>query len=407
MSTILEISFEEMRRRVMSVARPLPAEKIRILESRGRVLAERIRARGPVPPVDKSAMDGFAVRVADIKPACGERPVTLRITDTIAAGAISTRRLARGSAVRIMTGAPLPPGADCVVPVEYTRTNNGHVTLRTGFPCGNNVLRKGTDMRKGQVILERGTVIGPSQMGMLAMLDQPTVSVHRRPRVGILTTGDELGEVGRKRPLGHIPDSNRYGLYGLIESAGCVPVDGGRCGDDTRQLRRALTSLARKCDFVISSGGVSAGDFDVVKILFCSIGGVNLYRLPIKPGKPQAFGCLNGVPYFGLPGNPVSAMVVFDFIVRPALLKMTGRAETEPPGWSATVEAPFPRKSRPWEFPRVYAERRERSWIVRPVDSQRSSDLRSMTDATGYVVLPPSQGSPQVGESVWYIPFIR
>jgi len=407
MSKIHDISFEEMRRRVMAAAGPLPGEKARIVEARGRVLAERIRASEPVPPIDKSAMDGFAVRVADIAPACGEQPVTLRVTETIAAGAYSNKRLARGSAARIMTGAPLPPGADCVVPVEYTRSSNGCVTLRTGFRCGDHVLRKGTDMRKGQTILERGVIIGPSQMAMLAMLDHPTAKVYRRPKVGILTTGDELGEVGKKRAPGHIPDSNRYGLIGLVESAGCIPVDGGRCVDDTRELKRALTSLARRCDFMISSGGVSAGDFDVVKILFCAIGGVNLYRLPIKPGKPQAFGRVQGVPYFGLPGNPVSAMVVFDFIVRPALLKMTGRVEIEPPGWSAEAGSDFPRKSRAWEFPRVHAERDQRRWVVSPVKSQRSSDLKSMTDATGYVALPPSQGSPKAGDNVWYIPFVR
>lgn len=407
MSKIHEISFEEMRRRVMAAARPLPGESAAILQTRGRVLAENIRASNPVPAFDKSAMDGFAVRGADIAPACCEQPVSLRVTGTIAAGAHTIKQLAPGSAVRIMTGAPLPRGADCVIPVEYTRSNNGFVTLRTGFRCGEHVLRKGTDMRKGQTILEKGAVIGPSQMAMMAMLDHPKVKVHRRPKVGILTTGDELGEVGKKRAPGHIPDSNRYGLIGLVESAGCIPVDGGRCGDDTRELKKGLTSLARKCDFVISSGGVSAGDFDVVKILFCAIGGVNLYRLPIKPGKPQAFGRVLGVPYFGLPGNPVSAMVVFDFIVRPALLKMTGRAEIEPPGWSAETIADFPRKSRAWEFPRVHAERQQRQWFVRPVKSQRSSDLKSMTDATGYVALPPTQGSPKAGDSVWYIPFVR
>ncbi len=407
MTKIQEISFELMRRRVMAAAHPLPGEIVAIMQARGRVLAERIRASHPVPSFDKSAMDGFAVRVSDIAPACCETPVSLKVTQTIGAGYYSHKPLASGSAARIMTGAPLPSGADCVVPVEYTRTNNGYVTLRTGFHCGEHVLRKGTDMRKGQSILEKGTLIGPSQMAMLALLDHPKVKVYRRPKVGILTTGDELGEVGKKRAPGHIPDSNRYGLIGLVESAGCIPVDGGRCGDDTRLLKKALTSLAKRCDFVISSGGVSAGDFDVVKILFCAIGGVNLYRLPIKPGKPQAFGRVQGVPYFGLPGNPVSAMVVFDFIVRPALLKMTGRVEIEPPGWSAQTESDFPRKSRSWEFPRVHAERQNYQWIVKPVKSQRSSDLKSMTDATGYVALPPTQGSPRAGDSVWYIPFVR
>jgi molybdopterin molybdotransferase len=242
-------------------------------------------------------------------------------------------------------------------------------------------------------------------MAMLAFMDHPRVSVYRRPRVGVISTGDELGPVGRKRPYGHIPDSNRYGLLGLIESAGCAPVDGGSVGDTPEKLLAALKRMRSRVDFILTTGGVSAGDFDVVKVLFQKIGGVDLYRLRIKPGKPQAFGQLWGIPYFGLPGNPVSAMVVFDFLVRPALRKMAGAVDVDLRGIHAEAVRPFPKKSRDWEFPRAIATGEEGRWRVEPTSTQKSSDLMSMVQGTGYVVLPPGCPSPETGTNVLYIPF--
>jgi molybdopterin molybdotransferase len=309
-----------------------------------------------------------------------------------------------GQAVRIMTGAPIPPGADSIVPVERVRIQDELVYFDRSAGKHAHIRRVGSEIRKGQLVLKRGSVIGPAEMALLAFFDRPKVKVYRRPRVALLSTGDELGPVGKKRPFGHIPDSNRYGLIGLVESAGCEPVDGGRVGDRPEELLAALKQAARKADFILTTGGVSAGDFDVVKVLFWKLGGVKLYRLRMKPGKPQAFGQIAGIPFFGLPGNPVSCMVVFDFLVRPALRKMAGASDIEMHGWRAKLAEDFPKKTRDWEFPRAIATEKDGRWTVRPVTSQRSSNLKSMVDADGYLVLPPDLGSPKRGASAVFIP---
>lgn len=404
---IVICTLESLQRRVMRAVRAMLTEKIPILKARGRVLSETVRAPRNYPESHLSAMDGFAVHHADLAGATENKPAALHIAGTVAAGQTHGSRLRRGTAVRIMTGAPLPAGADCIVRVEETTVHNEQVLISKPLPPFHDVRRKSVDMRRGQIVLCPGITIGPSEMAMLALLDRPRVNVFRRPRVGVLTTGDELSEVGRPRPPGHIPDSNRYALIGLVASAGCVPVDGGRAGDNPRVLERRLRALARRSDFIVTSGGVSAGDYDVVKILFRKIGGVTLYRLPIKPGKPQAFGSVDGIPFFGLPGNPVSAMVVFDVLVRPALGKMAGRSTVTPPAWQAVAAEDFPRKSRQWEFVRAVLETTGASPTVRPVKSQRSSDMRSMTDADGYVVLSPDKQAPKRGQAVTFVPFIR
>ncbi|HEX9750144.1 MAG TPA: gephyrin-like molybdotransferase Glp [candidate division Zixibacteria bacterium] len=404
-SRIRRTSLEALRRRVLRSVSPLPAESIPISKARGRVLAIDVRAPGPQPPFDRSAMDGFALRSVDTESASSRRPVALAIVGTIGAGHSSRVGLQPHTTLRIMTGAPLPSGADAVVRVELVHERNGMASIGRSVAPGNDVRQRGSDFRKGERILQQGSMLGPAEVAMLALLDQTRVKVHRRPKVGVLSTGDELGEVGRKRAFGHIPDSNRYALLAQVESAGCIPDDAGRCRDDTRLLQKRLTALARACDFIVTTGGVSAGDFDVVKLLFREIGGVDLYRIPMKPGRPQAFGTVRGVPYFGLPGNPVSCMVVFDFLVRPALSRMAGRRQLDPMTIPAIAECDFTHKSRHWEFPRVIAEQRDGQWRLRPTRSQRSSDLKSMTDADGYAVLPPDQDAPRRGGTVQFVPF--
>jgi molybdopterin molybdotransferase len=402
---VKDISFEAMLSLVTKSIRVTGTELTPIEKSRARILGEDVKAPGPVPAWDKSSMDGFAVRSLDVKRASEKNPAPLTVVVTIPAGQYSDVKLEPGQAARIMTGAPLPAGADCVVRVEDTSEDGEQVEINAAANLGLNVIKAGSEMRKGQTVLRRGTVIGPAQMAMLALLDRPSVKVHKQPRVGVLTTGDELGEVGKKRRAGQIPDSNRYGLLGLVESAGCIPIDAGTCGDEPESLRRALTKFAPRCDFILSSGGVSAGDFDVVKVLFRKIGGVGLYRLPMKPGKPQAFGRVKGVPYFGLPGNPVSCLMVFEVILRRVLRRMAGVAALEVNGRPATATIDFPKKSRAWEFPRVHAVLAGNEWRVTPVRSQRSADLTSMTDATGYLLLGPKVKEVKSGGRVWYIPF--
>ncbi len=349
-------------------------------------------------------MDGYAVRHVDLAGASSTRPVRLILAGEVAAGGYLARKVRRGEAIRIMTGAPLPPGADCVIPVEQSQELDRNVFFSSSPLRLSYVRQAGSEIRRGQLVLSKGDIIGPSQIAMLAFLDRPKVRVFRRPRVGVISTGDELTAVGVRRKRGQIPDSNRYGLLGLIESAGCTPVNGGRVGDHPESLLARIRKILPGVDFIVTSGGVSAGDYDVVKILFLKLGGVSLYRLPIKPGKPQAYGKISGIPFFGLPGNPVSSMVVFDFLVRPALRKMAGAGTIEMPRWRATVARDFPKKTRGWEFPRAIAREANGRWTVRPVSSQKSSNLKSMTDADGYLVLTPQSPLPQQGAEVVFVP---
>ncbi len=401
---VIETTPPALRKKILASVRAVETETIPIEESRGRVLAESLRAPSPVPEMNRTAMDGYAVRHTDLRKASAKHPVCLIATENIGAGHSILEAIPSGRAVRIMTGAPLPPGTDSIVPVEKVRVEGENVYFEKPVPKFSDVRRPGSEIRRDQIVLRRGESIGPAQMAMLAFIDQPRVTVYRRPRIALLSTGDELGPVGEKRPYGHIPDSNRYGLIGLVESAGCIPVDGGRVGDSPQALLAALKKATKDADFILTTGGVSAGDFDVVKVLFWEIGGVNLYRLRMKPGKPQAFGQIEGVPFFGLPGNPVSSMVVFDFLVRPALRKLAGAEELELRGWRAKIGEDFPKKTRQWEFPRATATEKDGRWTVRPVASQRSSNLKSMVDADGYLVLPPDSGSPKKGKNVVFIP---
>jgi molybdopterin molybdotransferase len=403
----LTISPITMKRRVLAAVRPVGTEWLPIESSRGRILAESVKSRFPSPRMDCSMMDGYAVRHQDLRGASRTRPIRLTVWGEIGAGERMRGKLPADHAARIMTGAPLPSGADCVVPLERVRLDGDDVLLFEHAPRFNDVRQAGSEIRRNQIVLIGGSVIGPAQMAMLAFLDRPRVRVHRRPRVGIISTGDELGAVGQRRPYGHIPDSNRYGLLGLVESAGCVPIDGGRVGDQPAILWKRLMRILPRADFIITSGGVSVGDRDVVKALFHQKEAVNLYRLPIKPGKPQAFGRIGRTPFFGLPGNPVSAMVVFDLLVRPALRKLAGAANVESPRWTATVTRDFPRKTRQWEFPRAAACERDGRWYVAPVPSQKSSNLKSMTDADGYVILSPSSPPPVRGAEVIFMPLPR
>jgi molybdopterin molybdotransferase len=401
---LIKITTPKLRQRVLSAVKTVAVEIIPIESSRGRVLAESVHAPRPLPEMNRSAMDGYAVRHRDLAKASLGSPVALVSVADVAAGRAHRRTIKPGTTVRVMTGAPVPPGADCVVPVEFVKVEGSRVWFDEPAVRLRHLRRAGSEIRKNQLVLKRGEVIGPAQMAMLAMMDQARVKVYRKPKVAILSTGEELGPVGRKRPYGHIPDSNRYALLGLIESAGCEPIDGGRVSDDPRVLRAQLKKLARRAQFIITTGGVSAGDYDVVKILFRELGGVRIYRLPMKPGKPQAFGRMMGIPFFGLPGNPVSCMVVFDFIVRPALRKMAGANDRDLPRYRAMVVRDFPPKSRQWEFQRAVAHETDGHLCVEPVDTQLSANLRSMTEADGYVMLTPEVDRAIKGTEVFFVP---
>ncbi len=305
---------------------PLPAERVPLLDTLGRVLAEDAYSSQAIPPFTNSAMDGFAVRAADAQAASRGRPVRLAVVGQVAAGDPPGAQVTPGTAVRIMTGAPLPDGADTVVRFEQTQTDADSVLLLAAPTLGENVRLAGEDIQAGAVAVGAGTVIRPAVVGLLASLGYATVLCHRRPRVGVLSTGDEL--VGLDEPLapGKIRNSNEYTLAALVQEAGGVPVCLGIARDQADHLRAKLQAgLAQGVDLLLTSAGVSVGDYDMVKEVLASEGEMRFWQVAIKPGKPLAFGHVQGVPLLGLPGNPVATAVAFEAFARPAIFRLLGR----------------------------------------------------------------------------------
>ncbi|MCW5851105.1 MAG: molybdopterin molybdotransferase MoeA [Anaerolineae bacterium] len=305
---------------------PLPAERVPLLDTLGRVLAEDIHSAQAIPPFTNSAMDGFAVRAADAQGATASQPARLTVVGQVAAGDAPGARVAPGTAVRIMTGAPLPDGADTVVRFEQTQTDAEGVLILAAPTRGDNVRLAGEDIQAGAVAVVAGTVIRPHVIGLLASLGCARVLCHSRPRVAVLATGDEL--VGLDEPLGpgKIRNSNEYTLAALVQEAGGVPVCLGIARDQADHLRAKLREgLAQGVDLMLTSAGVSVGDYDMVKEVLASEGEMRFWQVAIKPGKPLAFGHVQGVPLIGLPGNPVATAVAFEAFARPALFKLLGR----------------------------------------------------------------------------------
>ena len=336
----------EHQEAALALAAPLPPVEVDLADALGLVAAQDVVADAPLPRWDNSAMDGFAVRAADVADARPEGPVTLRVLDDAPAGAPSPATVVPGTAIRIMTGAPLPAGADAVVPVEQTDAVFPQVSavvgVRTGVPEGRHVRRAGEDARPGDVVLARGTPIGPPQVGALASVGRDRVTVHRRPRVAVVATGDELVAPGEPLKPGTLPDSNSWLLAAAVRDAGADAVRLGPLPDDADALLAALARLDEDpaLDAVVTSGGVSAGAFDVVKAALAG-SGVEFVGVAVQPGKPQGLGRLpGGTPLFALPGNPVSVYTSFEVFVRPALLRMRGLAadETGRPEVVATAE---------------------------------------------------------------------
>jgi molybdopterin molybdotransferase len=301
-------------------------------EAGGMVLAEDVRADGPLPRWDNSAMDGYAVRSTDVATATGAAPVVLRVVADLPAGSSDAPLLAPGTAARIMTGAPVPPGADAVVPVEVTDAGTVAVEIRRAAPVGAHVRRAGEDAVAGDLVVAAGTLLGPAHVSALASVSAATVRVHRRPRVAVVSTGDELVPPGTPLGRGQIPDSNSWLLAAAVREAGGEPVRLGPVGDDPVALRELLDELDGSVDAVVTSGGVSVGAFDVVKAALRDEPGVEFVPVAVQPGKPQGLGRLpGGTPVFALPGNPVSSFASFEMFVRPALLRMRGLADVQRP----------------------------------------------------------------------------
>lgn len=394
------IPVEEARGRVLAAVPVLAAETAPVLDVRGQALAADVVSEDAIPPFDNSAMDGYAVRAADVAAASADRPIALRVIEHLPAGSVPGRELGLGDAARIMTGAMMPGGADAVAMVEITDGGLDTVRIREPVPPGEHVRRRGESVAAGEVVFVRGTTIGPSEMAMLAALGMTEVEVIRRPRVAILSTGDELGPAASKPGPGKIRDSNRYGLQGQVAEVGAIPIDLGLVADDAGELRTLIARGLAEGDCVVTSGGVSVGDYDLTRRVLAEFGNVQSWRVAMKPGMPQAFGLVDGKPLFGVPGNPVSSLIVFDQVVRPALLKMAGHTRLVRPRLRATAAEPLTKPAGKVHFLRAIIENREGMLYARTTGPQGSGILKSLARANGLIILEREVTRVAAGETV-------
>ena len=383
------------------VARVAAPEVIPVTAGLGRVLAEDVRATLDVPPTANSAVDGYAVRGGDI-PASGTRDLT--VVAELAAGAVFETTLGPGEALRIMTGAPIPAGADTVYPQELVERAGRVVRIPAG-PAGVNVRQRGEDVRAGTVVLPAGVALRPQELGVAASLGLPQLLVRQKPRVAILSTGDEVTEPGHARKPGQIFDSNRFSLHGLVEAAGGEPTDHGIVPDLYDVLHARLRAAAATADVVLTSGGVSVGDHDLVKAVLQDAGGIDFWQVAMQPGRPLAVGRIGPALFFGLPGNPVASMLTFHLFVRPALWKLGGRRDLFPPRFHATAMEAMSKKTGRREFKRGILSYAGDRWEVRTTGPQGSGILTSMTLANCFVVIDEERGDVAAGETVSVEPF--
>ncbi|MGE5306331.1 MAG: gephyrin-like molybdotransferase Glp [Alphaproteobacteria bacterium] len=376
---------------ILKRIRPLSGEEVGILDARERILFEKLRAARHVPPFDNSAMDGFAVRWADVEGASPDSPTILRVLETVPAGYVAKQRLVKGSAIRIMTGAPVPRGADTIVRVEDTEATGDQVRIQRAEGRGSHVRKAGEDIRGGEIILQRGRKLTAADLGLIASVGQARVKVYRRPTVAIISTGDELLNVEDKPQPGKVVNSNSYTLAAAIAETGAVP----RVLGIARDTRKGLVAAFKKAlcyDVIVTSGGVSVGDFDFVKEAFADIGvKMHFWRVAQRPGHPMAFGRVGAKPVFGLPGNPVSSTVSFLLYARPALLKMMGHQKLFLPVAMATLEHEIHKRHRLKEFIRCRIRRENGHLFVSSTGTQSSGVLRSLSLAEGLIVAHEEQ----------------
>lgn len=383
------LSVEEALERILSKIHPLPAIQVPLAEAAGLVLAEDVIAREDMPPFANSAMDGFALRSQDSQPRNGQPP-RLRVTGSVAAGYVAEHAVEAGTAMRIMTGAPVPPGADAVIQIELTNYDGPQSTwvevLQAVAP-DNNVRHAGEDMRSGQTVLRQGNEIGPWEIGILATLGKAAVPVIRQPRVAILGTGDEVIEIDQPLAPGKIRNSNSYLLEAAVRRAGAQSIRLGIARDTVESLREKF-SQAMDSDLILTSGGVSVGDFDLVKNIMAEQGEINFWRINMRPGKPVAFGHIGATPLLGLPGNPVSAAVTFELFGRPVLRKMAGHTRLSRPQVEVVVEDGVRERASRRHYVRAHVEWRDGRFVARTTGNQGSHIMTSLLNANALVIVP-------------------
>lgn len=397
------VPLDRYRRDLLSRLRPLDAIEVALLEAQGCVLAEDVTAPADVPSFANSAMDGYAVKAAAVREGS-----VLQVVGELAAGAAGTGALEAATAVRIMTGAPLPPGADAVVPVEAAEEVDGRVTVRVAPQPGDHVRPAGEDVRAGEVVVRAGRRLRAADIGMLAAVGRASVRVHPKPRMAVIATGDELVDPGvdpgEPLPPGKIRDSNSYMLTALAREAGAVAYRHDIVRDDRRALVEAIEGALVNADLLVTSGGVSAGRYDLVKQVLADLGDVRAVKVGMQPGMPQAFGFVSSlerpVPCFGLPGNPVSSFVSFEVFVRPALRRLQGRSDLNRPRISATLAEPVRSPPHKVSFLRVRLHADDGGWQARLTGPQGSGILASVTAADGLAEIPADTTRLDAGDRV-------
>jgi molybdopterin molybdotransferase len=374
-------------------------EHLNIRAALGRVLAADVISPLDVPSHDNSAMDGYAIRFADLK-ADGE--VTLKVAGTAFAGVPFQGTIKSGECVRIMTGAVVPAGTDTIVMQEHVEAKGNSIRTGGGHKLGQHLRRAGEDLKTGQIALKYGLLLRPAEIGLIASLGIGEVAVYRKLRVAFFSTGDELRSIGTPLGEGQIYDSNRYTIHSMLTRLGCEVIDMGVVHDDPHLLEQAFNTAAQTADVVITSGGVSVGEADFVKDLLEKLGEVVFWKIAMKPGRPLAYGRIGTAHFFGLPGNPVSVMVTFYQFVRDALLKLAGRDPVPPlPTFKVPCTSNLKKAPGRTEFQRgVLTQDATGNWSVRVTGEQGSGILRSMSEANCFIILPEAQGNVAAGTLV-------
>ena len=405
------ISVEEAKEKILRHFAVLEAEDEDIAECLGRVLAENIRSTINIPPLDNAAMDGYAIQAVSTEEATHNYPNILRVIGEVAAGYISKDEVTPGYAIRIMTGAPVPKGADAVIQFEHTDEEKRKATGMTlneiavlqEVAKGKNIRRAGEDIATDDLVLQPGTILRPQEIGVLASLGREVVSVTRRPVVAILATGDELVEIKESLPVGKIYNSNSYSIAAQVIRYGGIPQMLGIARDNIEDLE-AKMKLARNADLLITSAGVSLGDYDVVKEVLSRMGVVNFWTVRMKPGKPLAFGIIRlknkEIPHLGFPGNPVSSMITFEQFARPVLFKMLGRTNLDPITISAKSQDRIVNSDGRRMYVRVRVRQEEGQFFTHMVGPQGSGILTSMSRANGLLIVPEDTPSIEKGNTV-------
>jgi molybdopterin molybdotransferase len=393
-------SVEEAQGRIMEAVTRLPPVELPLLEAWGCVLATDVAARYDIPTFPSSSMDGYAVRAEDIRGASPGSPVALRKVGEAPIGHPPKDPVGPGETVWIATGAPVPEGSDCIAPIEEVEEDGDTIRVLKEFEAGSFVRPVGQDLRRGDVVVKSGRrLLGP-ELGVLSSAGYPGALVYPRVRVAVLSTGDELIEPGAEAAYGQIADTNSYTLWGNVAEAGAVPLRLGIVADDEDKLRAAIMEGLAEADVFITSGGVSVGQRDVVKRILEGLGTIERYKVAMQPGAPQAFGLVDGKPFFGLPGNPVSAFVSFELFIRPALLKMMGHRSLTRPEIRATLEEDVAGPAEKTRYSRVLVRGTPGVWRARPTGGPASHLLATVSRANGLAIIPAGTAVARAGDEV-------